>query len=702
MPSLSSLLVAVITAANMFACAAVQEAGIAGHGLIGYGITMYKPLCAYSCRVVLSGGPLECSTIAGSNRTGTNETSPSCYATDDAFLMSMALCIKSVGLRRYQGQDKIADSIFAAMRYAYVRNTHRRLDEPGVFVMADPPVPKWTYQETLSRVNTTPAATVVYKHPLNEMSAVSDYDYQLQHNTMGMFENMEATHEKYGIVLIVCGAVVPLAASLLRFVPLPRTLVSKFHAVFIDPPLLGRRHKAPYFNMVIMPTRGQAILIAYVVAINVVLSAVGYESAQPNAWWFNNKPREILVYFGNRVGVLSFANVPLLILYAGRNNFLYWVTDWTQSTFMLLHRWTAYMCTLQAILHSIAWLRIYVDLGKHDSESQLPYWIWGIVATLAMSILLPASVIPFRQKLYEVFFAWHLVLTVLALVGSYLHIVDRFGHQWGYEVWMYISFAVWGFDRVARLVRMAKNGLRWATISTIDEEYSLVEVEGAVGTGHAYLYFPTLTWRVWESHPFSILGARLKPANGRPSSTRSMDAETPDADSSDSRKTDSLTGTTPGGDQPRVGLTFLVRSFTGATRLLRSHSRLPVFVEADYLPHPDLAKYQTLVCIVGGVAITAVTPVLHSYPGHAKLYWSSRTAELVQTVGLDPRGPKVLVGRRHQLRNVLEKEVGKAKGEMAVLVSGPASMADEVRCIVSELALRSPIPITLIDETYIW
>jgi hypothetical protein len=37
-------------------------AGGAGHGFIGYGIDMYDPECAYSCRDALSSSVLNCST----------------------------------------------------------------------------------------------------------------------------------------------------------------------------------------------------------------------------------------------------------------------------------------------------------------------------------------------------------------------------------------------------------------------------------------------------------------------------------------------------------------------------------------------------------------------------------------------------------------------------------------------------------------
>ncbi|KAJ0166299.1 Ferric reductase transmembrane component 3 [Colletotrichum tanaceti] len=693
MPLSSDMLLGLLVGASGLSGVAGTGVGEPGYGLIGYGITMYQPLCAYACRVALSASPLNCSSVAEMNGKVLADTPSSCYATDDAFLVSLAWCIHT----------RCVDiSVWEIEKYwhsteASVRSSHRRLDEPGVKVNAHPPVPKWTYQEALRNVNQTPTATLSFASPLKEKVLVSDADYFVQHNTMGMFEKMEVNHETYGLILIALGAAVPILFSLLRFVPLPALLVSKINAVFIDPPLMGRRHKVPYFNMLIMPTRGQTVLIAYLVIVNVVLSGIGYESAQPNAWWVNDKDQELLTSFSDRMGVLSFANFPLLILYAGRNNFLYWFTDYTQSTFMLLHRWTAYFCTIQACLHSAAWLQIYISMDQHATEAQLPYWIWGIIAALALSFLLPASAIPFREKLYELFLALHIILGILALVGSYLHIIYRFQNQWGYEVWMYLCFAIWGFDRLARLLRMARNGLLWANINIIDEDYLQINITDAVGNGHAYLYFPTLSWRPWESHPFSILKSRVSPfATGR-SSIRPGPV-TKDSCSKDSSSTD----TSPVNTESHVGLSFLVRSFSGTTKLLRSHSRLPVFVEAGYLPHRNLDQFETLVCIIGGVAITAVTHVLHAYPGNAKLYWSARSDSLVQRVSLDGIDTSTSVHARFELCSVLEEEIGRARGSIAIIVSGPATMVDEGRCLVSKLALKAPVPVTFIDETYVY
>src|SRR5690242_12064562 len=42
---------------------AMTSSGRRGYGLIGYGIDMYKPLCAYSCRAVIASATLNCTAM---------------------------------------------------------------------------------------------------------------------------------------------------------------------------------------------------------------------------------------------------------------------------------------------------------------------------------------------------------------------------------------------------------------------------------------------------------------------------------------------------------------------------------------------------------------------------------------------------------------------------------------------------------------
>lgn len=453
-----------------------------------------------------------------------------------------------------------------------------------------------------------------------------------------------------------------------------------------------------------MPTRGQAFFIFYLVSINVILSAVGYRGIQPNSWYASilGGDGQIISYVTNRLGVLSFANIPLLFLYAGRNNFLLWLTNWSHGTFLLLHRWVAWIATLQAILHSAIYLEIYVHDGTHASEAKLPYWIWGIVATLCMSILLPTSILPIRKNLYELFLAWHVILSVFVLVGCLWHILERFTRQWGYENWIYTAIAIWGFERAMRLGRLARNGIKTAQVTVIDGDYVRVNIENVSGSGHAFLYFPTLTWRVWENHPFSVASTVLS-AGERPGALQ-YDADVEKLGTS-SDGSDSDSHVRQNHSPTKVGLTFLVRTKAGVTAQLGTHSTLPVLVESAYGPHEDLSDYSLLICIAGGVGITACIPILRAHPGTTKLFWGARSQKVIEAMTPSLGGVEMesYVGKRMNITEVLHQELMERSTTAAVLVSGPSEMADEVRCVISELGRqKNGVQVKLIEEAFSW
>lgn len=509
------------------------------------------------------------------------------------------------------------------------------------------------------------------------------------------------------LVLLLSGFVIPIAASLLRFLPFPRRIVASFNAYFSYPSTFGLRHSQPLpYNIGNVPTRGQAFFIAYLILINVILSCAGYKSTQPNTWYSDSKG-EITTYVANRLGVLSFANLPLLVLYSGRNNILLWVTNFSHTTFLLLHRWVARLCMLQAVLHSAMYLQIYVVANSHTEESKLPYWYWGVIGTLALALLIPFSILPLRQRLYEVFLLSHIALSVLALVGCYYHIIFRFQTHWGYENWIYAACAVWGFDRVLRVLRIARNGVRRAQITIIDEDYLRIDIRGVKAAGHAYLYFPTLTWRVWENHPFSIASSisRIPSKSvtdlslpllveGKEDGIISVQPLSSDI----TPRSYSQEGNKDTPDTHELELSFLVRTLAGGTSPLRQRKTIPVLVESSYGAHPDLSAYTKVVCIAGGVGISAVLPITRSFSGQVKLFWGVRTRGLVSSLEPELSGVdhEVFIGERMDVNAVLAS----IPGDFAVVVSGPPSMADDVRLAVSRLAKEKDV--VLFDEVFAW
>lgn len=475
----------------------------------------------------------------------------------------------------------------------------------------------------------------------------------------------------------------------------------------------------------IMPTRGQSLFLFYLIAINIIFCCVGYESRQPNSW-FGSTTEEIRSYVGNRTGALSLVNIVLSVLYAGRNNVLISLTDWSHTTYLLLHRWVAGIATLQACIHSAIYLYNYMTSGEHATEAKLDYWIWGVIATLGMTFLLPTSILPIRQKFYELFLVWHVVISFFVILGSFLHILLRFEKQWGYEMWMYIAFAFWGFDRLYRIVRLARNGVCKAHITILDEDYIRLDIPGITGEGQAYLYFPTLTWRVWENHPFSIAGGMLQntipdgatnqktSVSSSASSVHASPTSTSDIEKAPRLAVNPTSSPTPTASIPKLGLSFIIRTHSGTTSLLRARSSLPVLVEAPYAgsilhpTHTTLNHHPRLLCIAGGVGVTALLPLIAAHRGSRKLAWGVRHAtllgglrDLTESNAMAGVAIETSVGQRLDVRALVGEEAACTHGSLAVVVSGPPGMADEVRMAVAAVAAKG-CEIEFVEESYSW
>lgn len=162
--------------------------GRQGHGLIGYGIQMYKPPCAHACRDSLKGTALKCSIVnedheghSGGHHGSSNiVTSPECYATDDVFLQSLAYCISTHCEHLPTWKLERFWSLYTVGRL------------PGQ------PDPKDSYQQALAKVGKVPTTVAVSGDSLNVTSVVDDEAYVGNYNGDNGFETAEVSHERFG------------------------------------------------------------------------------------------------------------------------------------------------------------------------------------------------------------------------------------------------------------------------------------------------------------------------------------------------------------------------------------------------------------------------------------------------------------------------------------------------------------------------
>ncbi|KAI1176239.1 ferric reductase like transmembrane component [Nemania sp. FL0916] len=639
-----------------------QHVGATANGIVGFGIELYTDICCQSCRDSLSALYLSCTTFPNSTDTsdmggssmkkrhdegpmeGMPMTSDACRASSQPWLQTMAYCIQ-------QNCDAIG----------YGTEKQTKCFSFEALAGASKP----TLQESMP---STPPTVELARDAtwLNETSLVNGELYYSTFGTYKEFGRSEYLHTKYSVALIflVFGVILACGVanqSVAAFPGLQKHMQSsrvwaKIRQYLILPALVGSRHLQPLPGHIgYVPGRMLSINIAIYVILNVVFSSVSFGSFQPNtafkSWQF-----EICEYVGNRTGTLSLVNTAIAVLFAGRNNLLISLTGWSHTTFLTLHRWSARVATVQAIVHSIAYTVSYFQPGykgyaDYAAEAAMPFYWWGIIATIAYALAASFAILPFRMKAYDAFLLFHIGLAILALVGCWYHLVPHFGLDYGYQVWLYLAFAFWSADRMARLIRLAYYnhcGSSEAIVEKVPgcDVFQITvfpRVSWGFGPGqHSFLYIPWVgAGKFWESHPFSI--ARWT-HEGESSTATLNPVDLSDSSEDDSKvdpyvqvstqKSNLSEAYSPGGEQEantllphaRASIQFLVRGHSGMTAALRKHMSLysygssmnmSVYTEGPYAGHrTTLQPFQladTVLCLVGGIGITHALGLIQEF-----------------------------------------------------------------------------------------
>jgi predicted ferric reductase len=329
---------------------------------------------------------------------------------------------------------------------------------------------------------------------------------------------------------------------------------------------------------------------------------------------------------------------------------------------------------------------------------------------LAMTFLWAFSVLPIRQRWYEAFLIGHIVFSIITIVGCWYHVWTLYENLWGFEIWVYVCIAAWVADRTFRVLRIAKIGRKQATITAIDEDYLQIDVPDVALEGHAFLYFPSLSWKVWENHPFSIARSiYVAPQHADDSSSQIPVSE---SDISQDFEKYPVAKTKIVRDAEGTALkqlTFIIRAAKGTTAKLaaRADQTIPVYIEGGYHKDHGSDLHPHVVAIAGGTGITAVLPILRKHPGRAKLYWGVRNERLVNHVrasglldGIEVA--EVSVGARLDIVSILETEIDGRIKDPVVVVSGPASMADDVRASTVAVVRKTGVNVKFLDEAFSW
>lgn len=315
-----------------------------------------------------------------------------------------------------------------------------------------------------------------------------------------------------GIVLCYWAAVMAIAIAInfLRYLS-PKLFLSfnspalvKLRQYLVLPATFGFRHSTTTFLGAI-PTRPQSLVLFGYLVVNVVVSCVHYVYSETSS---DSQLLQILQRVADRTGMISFVHFPIVFLFAGRNNFLLWLTGWSYDTFNAYHRWTSRGMVAHAVAHSVAWTIYSCTSGSYRAMFHVPYYVWGIAATVLGCAMLFQSMRFLRAKYYEVFLVLHVVFAIAFTVACVWH-----SYYMGWMEWIWAAVGIWAFDRFARMGKIALNGLLFAQARAYSDEYNENTVfKMAISTtqqhkfqpGHHVFLHVLRPWGFWQSHPFTV------------------------------------------------------------------------------------------------------------------------------------------------------------------------------------------------------
>lgn len=271
------------------------------------------------------------------------------------------------------------------------------------------------------------------------------------------------------------------------------------------PALLGKKRarlqNLGFFSFLI-PSRIETIVcLAYFVLL-IGLCAAGVSDYHNNAVFYGDR-NTLLKYVADRCATICIFTVPLLLLFGGRNNFMIWLTRWKFSSFVLYHRWIGRSVVLLALIHGCSYSSIFT-LAKDYSEAVATTFItWGLVALTCGCIICFESLLFIRRRWYEIFLTLHILLAMFFVIAAWFHVSVN-----GYLNILYACFAIWGTDRLVRIVRLLVFGFPQSEVRLIEDKLEVTIPKPAhwnpIPGGYAFLHFGDKFW-FWQSHPFCYI-----------------------------------------------------------------------------------------------------------------------------------------------------------------------------------------------------
>ncbi|KAL9613537.1 MAG: hypothetical protein Q9167_001922 [Letrouitia subvulpina] len=340
------------------------------------------------------------------------------------------------------------------------------------------------------------------------------------------------------------------------------------------------------------PVLGRALLVG--IEFTLVLVLCFYQLNPHDQWQWED--------IGYRTGFIATAQLPLIVVLAGKRNIIGYVSGLSYERLNWLHRWTARILFVTVTIHMGFW---FTDWARYDyirvklttdAVVKRGFAAWCILLWIVISTLAPA-----RRWNYELFVVQHVITFIGFFVSVFLHLPSQL------RVWVWVSIGLFLLDRFVRAsvaisinLSVRSRGrwrISWASKATFkllapDVTRIIIQNPPVEWKAGQHMFLSCQSIAPLQSHPFTIASL---PQDGR--------------------------------------LEFLVKSKKGGTkrffRYAKKNLRLPlsrkdpnqghevvVSLEGPYGSIRPLRQFDSVFLIAGGSGSTFTTPLAREIVSH--------------------------------------------------------------------------------------
>ena len=331
---------------------------------------------------------------------------------------------------------------------------------------------------------------------------------------------------------------------------------------------------------------GVSIIMADLI---LVLILCFYKLDSRDQWQWEN--------IGYRTGFIAAAQLPLVVLLAGKRNIIGCLAGTSYERLNGLHRWVSRILFLTVTIHLGFWFTswdrydyIMVKL-RTDPITQRGFAAWCILLWIVLS-----SLAPIRRLNYEFFVIQHIVTSVGFFAAVYLHLPSEV------KVWVWLPIGFFIFDRALRAfttvfinISIFNRSTRRAGTLVLKATFEPL----AAGTTRITIKNPPIRWKAGQ-HVF-LTCHKLAPLQAHPFTIASIPAD---------GKLDFLVKSKSGGTKRFFRHAEKSQSLPLASSDLGRRHEQSVILEGPYGRIRPIRQFDSVFLIAGSSGATFTIPLM--------------------------------------------------------------------------------------------